>query len=85
MKHFIFTLFMFTMLASASAQRDTIFYVNPETAAKGFIKVPVRYRDEKGILHLVVRDEEGNAYAIFYKQGWYFRLPLGEETTAAAD
>ena len=86
MKHFTFTaLLLFILLSSASAQKDTTFYVNPETAAKGFIKVSTRYRDAKGITHLVVRDEDGNAYAIFYKQGWYFRSPLGEETTAAAD
>lgn len=85
MKHITFTALLFILISSLKAQRDTIFYLNAETAAKGFIKVPTRYRDAKGMIHLVVRDEEGNAYAIFYKQGWYFRSPLGEETSAAAD
>lgn len=71
--------------AFSQATTDTTFYVNPETAAKGFVKVPTRYRDQYGVKHLVVRDDDGNAFAIFKKGDWYYREPLSTIVTASAD
>lgn len=86
MKAVLIFLFVLLAICCHGQTRDTVFYSSAEEAAKGFIKVQTRFRGPDGIKRPVVRDSDGNAFAIYAtcERGFY-RVHLNPETVAAAD
>lgn len=86
MKAVLIFLFVLLAICCHGQTRDTVFYSSAEEAAKGFTKVPTRYRDQSGRKMPVVRDQSGNVFAIYAtcERGFY-RVHLNPEAVAAAD